>query len=140
LATGIIEGMEHKSGLEVILCPPFPYRALVGKIVKASSILLGCHNLYPEKVGGFTCELSPTMLVDLGCRFVLLGHSEPRHTVGETDTFVNQKVKLTLYCGLDVIFCAGETMTHTAHQTESVIDRQLSRELANVSKVCVGAR
>jgi triosephosphate isomerase len=135
LATDVVEGMAHEDEVEVILCPPFPYLALVGKIVKGSSISLGGQNMYPEKKGAFTGEVSPTMLLDVGCKFVLLGHSERRHTLGETDTFINQKVRLALDCGLDVILCVGETMAErTAHQTESVIDRQLSLGLANVSK------
>jgi triosephosphate isomerase len=135
LATSVVEGMAHERGVEVILCPPFPYLALVGKIAKGSSISLGGQNLYPEKEGAFTGEVSPTMLLDVGCKFVLLGHSERRHTLGETDTFINQKVRLALDCGLDVVLCVGETMAErTAHQTESVIDRQLSLGLSNVPK------
>jgi triosephosphate isomerase len=133
LATGIVEGMAHVGGVEVILCPPFPYLALVGKIVSGSTIALGGQNMYPEKEGAFTGEVSPSMLLDVGCKFVILGHSERRHTMGETDTFINQKVRLALDCGLDMILCVGETMAErTAHQTESVIDRQLSLGLANV--------
>jgi triosephosphate isomerase len=134
LATGIVEGMAHQGGVEVILCPPFPYLALVGKIVSGSTISLGGQNMYPEKEGAFTGEVSPTMLLDVGCKFVILGHSERRHTMGETDPFINQKVRLALDCGLDVILCVGETMAErTAHQTESVIDLELSLGLANVS-------
>jgi triosephosphate isomerase len=133
LAAGIVEGMAHVGGVEVILCPPFPYLALVGKIVSGSTIALGGQNMYPEKEGAFTGEVSPTMLLDVGCKFVILGHSERRHTMGETDTFINQKVRLALDCGLDAILCVGETMAErTAHQTELVIDRQLSLGLFNV--------
>ena len=134
LAKGVAEGMPHEAGVEVILCPPFPYLALVGELVKGSSISLGGQNMYPEKEGAFTGEVSPTMLLDVGCKFVILGHSERRHTMGETDAFINQKVRLALDCGLDVILCVGETMAErTAHQTEAVIDRQLALGLANVS-------
>jgi triosephosphate isomerase len=134
LAKGVVEGMTPDGGVEVILCPPFPYLALVGKIAKGSSICLGGQNMYPEKEGAFTGEVSPTMLLDVGCTFVILGHSERRHAMGETDAFINQKVRLALDCGLDVILCVGETMAErTAHQTESVIDRQLSLGLANVA-------
>jgi triosephosphate isomerase len=134
LATGVVDGMAYAGGVQVILCPPFPYLTLVGKITKDSPILLGGQNMYPEKVGAFTGEVSPTMLLDVGCKFILLGHSERRHILGETDTFINQKIRLALDCGLDVILCVGETMAErTAHQTEVVIDRQLSLGLANVS-------
>jgi triosephosphate isomerase len=134
LAKGVAKGMPHEAGVEVILCPPFPYLALVGEIVKGGSVSLGGQNMYPEKEGAFTGEVSPTMLLDVGCTFVILGHSERRHTMGETDAFINQKVRLALDCGLDVILCVGETMAERcAHQTQSVIDRQLSLGLSNVS-------
>jgi triosephosphate isomerase len=134
LAKGIVAGMPEDNGVEVILCPPFPHLDLVRQITKESPVSLGGQNMYPEKEGAFTGEVSPTMLLDLGCRFVLLGHSERRHILGETDTFINQKVELALDCGIDVILCVGETLAErTAHQTEAVIDRQLSLGLANVS-------
>jgi triosephosphate isomerase len=134
LATCVVEGMTDDGGVEVILCPPFPYLTLVGKITKDSPISLGGQNMYPEKEGAFTGEVSPTMLLDLGCKFVLLGHSERRHILGETDTFINKKVRLALACGLDLILCVGETLAErTAQQTDAVIDRQLSLGLANVT-------
>lgn len=134
LATDVVSGMANKLDVEVMLCPPFPYLALVGEIVKGSRISLGSQNMYPEMEGAFTGEVSPTMLLDVGCKFVLLGHSERRHILGETDDFINRKVLSALDCDLDVILCVGETMAErTAHQTDSVIDRQLSLGLANVS-------
>ena len=91
-------------------------------------------NLYPEKEGAFTGEVSPTMLLDLGCKYVILGHSERRHILGESDTFINQKVRVALAAGLDVIFCVGETLDQReADQTEAVLDRQLIQGLAGVS-------
>jgi triosephosphate isomerase len=134
LATGVVEGLVHERGVEVILCPPFPYLALVGDILRGSSISLGGQNMYSEKEGAFTGEVSPMMLIDVGCTFVILGHSERRHTMGETDAFINEKVRLALECGLDVILCVGETLAErTTHQTESVIDRQLTLGLAEMS-------
>jgi triosephosphate isomerase len=73
-----------------------PYLALVGEILKGSRVALGAQNLYPEKEGAFTGEVSPTMLLDLGCKYVILGHSERRHKLGESDAFVNQKVRVAL--------------------------------------------
>ena len=70
-------GMEHR--VCVAICPPFPYLALVASNLKGSSVALGAQNLYPEKEGPFTGEVSPTMLLDLGCKFAILGHSERRH-------------------------------------------------------------
>jgi triosephosphate isomerase len=134
LAKGVVDGLGNEDGVSVILCPPFPYLALVGEILKGSRIALGAQNMYPEKEGAFTGEVSPTMLLDLGCRYVILGHSERRHKLGESDTFINQKVLLALASGLDVILCVGETLEQRkANQTEALLDRQLNLGLANVA-------
>ena len=82
-----------EDSVSVAVCPPFPYLALVGEILKGSRVALGAQNLYPEKEGAFTGEVSPTMLLDLGCKYVILGHSERRHKLGESDAFINQKVR-----------------------------------------------
>jgi len=137
LAKAIVDGMGIMSGnnrVSVGVCPPFPYLALVGDILKGSRVALGAQNLYPEKEGAFTGEVSPTMLIDLGCKYVILGHSERRHKLGESDTFINQKVRVALTAGLDVILCVGETLDQRkANQTEVVLDRQLVQGLVDVT-------
>ena len=134
LASGVADGLGTEDMVSVILCPPFPYLALVGEILKGSRIELGAQNMYPEKEGAFTGEVSPTMLLDLGCKYVILGHSERRHKLGESDAFINQKVLLALASGLDVILCVGETLEQRkATQTEALLDRQLGLGLAGVS-------
>ena len=134
LAKAIVDGMGIEDRVSVAVCPPFPYLALVGEILKGSCVALGAQNLYPEKEGAFTGEVSPTMLLDLGCKYVILGHSERRHILGESDTFINQKVRVALAAGLDVILCVGETLDQRkAEQTEAVLDRQLIQGLADVS-------
>jgi triosephosphate isomerase (TIM) len=125
--------MSGRDRASVALCPPFPYLALVGEILKGSCVALGAQNLYPEKEGAFTGEVSPTMLLDLGCKYVILGHSERRRMLGESDTFINQKVRVALTAGLDVILCVGETLEQRkAKQTEVVLDRQLVQGLVDV--------
>jgi triosephosphate isomerase (TIM) len=132
LAKGVANGLGNEDDVSVILCPPFPYLALVREILKGSRIALGAQNMYPEKEGAFTGEVSPTMLLDLGCKYVILGHSERRHKLGESDAFINQKVLLALASGLDVILCVGETLEQRkANQTEALLDRQLSLGLAD---------
>jgi triosephosphate isomerase len=134
LAKAVVDGMGIEERVSVTLCPPFPYLALVGEILKGSRVALGAQNLYPEKEGAFTGEVSPTMLVDLGCKYVILGHSERRHKLGESDAFINQKVKVALAAGLDVILCVGETLEQRkTNQTEALLDRQLTLGLADVS-------
>jgi len=134
LAKSIVDGMGATEHVTAVLCPPFPYLALVGDMLKGSSVALGAQNMYPEAEGAFTGEVSPTMLVDLGCKYVILGHSERRHKLGESDAFINQKVRCALGSSLDVILCVGETLEQReANQTEGQLDRQLRLGLAGVS-------
>jgi triosephosphate isomerase len=134
LAKAVVDGMGIEERVSVTLCPPFPYLALVREILTGSRVALGAQNLYPEKEGAFTGEVSPTMLVDLGCKYIILGHSERRHKLGESDAFINQKVKVALAAGLDVILCVGETLEQRkTNQTETLLDRQLTLGLADVS-------
>ncbi|QJW94657.1 triose-phosphate isomerase [Frigoriglobus tundricola] len=134
LATAIVEGIGNEDRGRVAVCPPFPYLALVGEILKGSRVALGAQNLYPEAEGAFTGEVSPTMLLDLGCQYVILGHSERRHKLCESDLFINQKVRVALAAGLEVILCVGETLDQrNGDQAEAVLDRQLGHGLAGVS-------
>ena len=134
LSQAVVDGIGAEDRVSVTLCPPFPYLALVGEILEGSRVALGAQNLYPEKEGAFTGEVSPTMLLDVGCKCVILGHSERRHKLGESDAFINQKVKVALAAGLDVILCVGETLEQRkTNQTEALLDRQLTLGLADVS-------
>jgi triosephosphate isomerase len=106
----------------------------VSDTLKGSRIALGAQNMYPAAEGAFTGEVSPGMLLDVGCSYVIVGHSERRHTLGESDHFINQKVLLGLAAGLKVILCVGETLAQrNAEHTETVLDHQLSTGLASVS-------
>jgi len=135
LAQAVVDGVAEQVGISVVICPPFPYLAHVAEIVKGSRVALGAQNLYPADDGAFTGEVSPGMLLDVGCKYVILGHSERRHILGESDAFINQKVRMALDAGLDVILCIGETLAQrTAHQTEELLDRQLSQGLAGIAK------
>jgi len=133
LAQGIVDGLIDEEGVFIILCPPFPYLAVVGETLKDTRIALGAQNMYPEKEGAFTGEVSPAMLLDLGCKYVILGHSERRHKLGESDAFINEKVKVALAAGLDVILCVGETLEERkSGKTEALLGRQLGLGLENV--------
>jgi triosephosphate isomerase len=134
LARAVVDGVGIDDSVSVAVCPPFPYLDVVGGILKGGRVALGAQNLYPEKEGAFTGEVSPTMLLDLGCKYVILGHSERRHKLGESDTFINQKVRVALAAGLEVILCIGETLDERkADQTAAVLDRQLIQGLAGLS-------
>ena len=133
LAKAVADGVGLADATCVAVCPPFPYLAIVGQILKGSCVALGAQNLYPENEGAFTGEVSPKMLVDLGCKYVILGHSERRHILGESDSFINRKIRVALAAGLDAILCVGETLAErNAGLTKTVLDRQLTQGLAGV--------
>jgi triosephosphate isomerase len=130
LAAAVARGVGASSPIRVAVCPPFPYLALVGQALRGSAVILGAQNCYPEKEGAFTGEVSPAMLADVGCQWVILGHSERRHVLGESDGFINRKIRAALAAGLSVILCVGETLQEReSEQTEQVLERQLTRGL-----------
>ncbi|HEV3237708.1 MAG TPA: triose-phosphate isomerase [Gemmataceae bacterium] len=130
LAKALVQGLGNEDRVKVAVCPPFPYLKLVGEALGGSRIQLGAQNVYTEKEGAFTGEVSPTMLVDVGCRYVIIGHSERRHKMGETDELINRKVKAALAAGLQVILCVGETLQEReANHTEQVLQTQLTAGL-----------
>jgi triosephosphate isomerase len=132
LAAAIAKGAP--ANVRVAVCPPFPYLATVAAALHGSAVALGAQNCYPAKEGAFTGEVSPAMLVDVGCRYVILGHSERRHILGESDEFINRKVKAALEAGLQVILCIGETLQERQqNQMEAVFARQLGGSLAGIS-------
>ena len=134
LAAAIVAGLGAEKRVRVAVCPPAPYLA-VGRPTPcaAAPVELGGQNCYPEKEGAFTGEVSPAMLVDVGCKWVILGHSERRHKLGETDAFINRKVHAALAAGLHVILCVGETLDERqADRTEAVLEAQLNGSLAGL--------
>lgn len=127
LASVIARGVGAACPVRVAVCPPFPYLGTVAEALRGSAVALGAQNCYPEKEGAFTGEVSPAMLLDVGCRWVILGHSERRYVLGESDAFINRKIKAALATGLDVIFCVGETLQERENgQTEQVLQTQLT--------------
>jgi triosephosphate isomerase len=139
LAAGVAQGLGKEDRVTVAVCPPFPYLSEVAEVLRGSPVGLGAQNVYPEKEGAFTGEVSPTMLRDVGCRYVIVGHSERRHKLGETDEFINRKVRAALAAGLQVILCVGETLEEReANRTEGVLNEQLTGGLAEVSAEALG--
>jgi triosephosphate isomerase len=133
LAQSVVKGLGSENRVCVAVCPPFPYLIPVAEVLRGTSVALGAQNLYPEKEGAFTGEVSPMMLLDAGCEYVVVGHSERRHQLGETDAFINRKLRAALAAGLRVIFCVGETLAEReASQTEAVLSTQLAGGLAKV--------
>jgi len=134
LAAAIVQGMPLDQSMQVAVFPPFPYLSVVRESLCASGIALGAQNLYPASEGAFTGEVSPGMLLDVGCQYVLLGHSERRQLLTETDAFINQKVRQALAAGLSVVLCIGESLQQReTQQTQQVLDAQLIAGLAGVN-------
>ena len=121
-------------GVEVAVAPPFTALYAVCKELEGSSIRLAAQNLYWEEKGAFTGEVSPLMLKEVGCHYVIIGHSERRQFFGETDETVNRRIKAALAQGLKVILCIGETLKEKEEgKTFSVIERQVADGLKNLS-------
>ncbi len=110
LASAIKLDLAEYREVDVVLCPPFTALKTVGEIISDTHIKLGAQNMHWESSGAFTGEISPSMLRDLFCRYVILGHSERRSIFGETDTMINRKVKAALAANLTPILCVGETL------------------------------
>src|SRR5438105_9745327 len=133
LASAIVKGLGNEDRVTVAVCPPFPYLSHVCEVLRSSRVALCAQNMYPEKDGAFTGEVSPTMLLDVGCRYVILGHSERRHILGEGDAFIHRKVLAALSAGLSAILCVGETLQQRqANATEAVLRTQLESGLTGV--------
>ena len=134
LATELKGGFITDNNVELAVCPPFVYLDAVAAIVQETSIALGAQDMYFEKEGAFTGEISGAMLSDLGCHYVILGHSERRHILGETDAFINQKVHAALALGLKPILCVGELLEEReSGETEAVVRQQMQGSLEGVS-------
>lgn len=122
-----IVGLEH---VQVVLCPPFTALALMSDALRGSGISLGAQNVFWEDKGAFTGEISPVMLKDAGCSYVIIGHSERRQYFGETDEKVNQKIKAILGHALIPIMCVGETLDEReAGVTEKIVRAQTAAGL-----------
>ena len=130
LVSGIVAGVPEGSGFRLLVCPPFPYLASVARLVSDSKVALGAQNVSEHGSGAFTGETSPSMLKDVGCGYVIVGHSERRAIYGETSVQVAAKFQAALAAGLIPILCVGETLEEReAGTTESVIDEQLDAVL-----------
>ncbi len=135
LAAGVVKGLDGEQRVRVAVCPPFPFLAHVREVLHGSSIALGGQDCYVKAEGAFTGEVSPAMLVDVGCRYVILGHSERRHKLGESDAFIHQKVQAALAAGLHVILCIGETLEERQdNRTEKVLDHQVTNGLSGLTE------
>jgi len=142
LATSIAAGVERIAAetVNVAVCPPFVYLQQVAKALSASNVAVGAQDIYFEDNGAFTGEISCEMLKDLGCAYVLVGHSERRHVISETDELVNKKIAAAINGGLLPIFCVGELLEQReAGQTEAVVTSQIKNGLAGLNAEKISA-
>ncbi len=122
-------------GVEIVVCPPFISLGTVYDIIKDTNIELGAQNVYWEKSGAFTAEVSAPMLKSVGCSYVIIGHSERRSYFGETNDTVNKRIFAALEDGLKAIVCVGETLEEReADKTFDVIKQQILGGLADLTQ------
>jgi triosephosphate isomerase len=134
LARGVADRAGEFLRLDLLVCPPAVYLAPVREAISKTGVALGAQNMCHEANGAFTGEISASMLLDVGCQYVILGHSERRHIMGETDVDVNRKTLAALTAGLIPIVCVGELLSEReAGRTGAVIRSQFQGSLANVS-------
>ena len=139
LAREVVAG-RPEGGAEVAVCPPFPYLAEVAAVVEGTPVALGAQDVSRHASGAHTGEVSAGMLIDVGCRWVIVGHSERRGGLGETDDAVRAKFERARGCGLDPIACVGETLLERdAGEAEEVVGRQVDALLADGGAQALGS-
>ena len=127
LVRGLVSGLGGNDAIEVLVCPPFVYLAQVASLVADCPVTLGAQNLAAEPTGAYTGEVSAEMLHDVGCAYVIVGHSERRMVLGESDGVIARKFCMAQRQQLVPVFCVGETLEERrAGQAMEVIARQVA--------------
>ena len=135
LAAALKKQLADCSGVDIAVCPTFTCLHAVGQILKDSNIALGGQNCYLKESGAYTGEISPQMLQDVGCTWVILGHSERREYFEESDELLNSKLHFALGAGLNVMFCVGETLQQReSGQMNEVLIRQITNGLQGLEE------
>ncbi len=134
LICDILSKYQAHPSVELVVAPPYVALPSVAHLLGPTPIKCAAQNLCAKDEGAFTGEVSPPMLQELGCHYVIIGHSERRHLFGETDQDINEKIHAALHHGLQPIFCIGERLAdREADQTHTVIQHQLQTGLAGVA-------
>jgi triosephosphate isomerase len=135
LAESLKKSVGNRNDRDVLVCPAAPLLSDVARVLEKSPIMLGGQNMYCEKEGAFTGEVSADMLLSIGCSHVLLGHSERRHVFGEDDELINRKVLFALQSGLAPVLCVGELLEQReTGSTEEVVYDQVMKGLKGVDE------
>jgi triosephosphate isomerase len=133
LAQAVVRGVGSWGMTEVVVSPVFTALSKVGEVLAGTTVGLAAQNVYWETQGAFTGEVGPLQLVDLGCRYAIVGHSERRQLFAETDEAVQRKTQAVLHHGMRPIVCVGETLAERdAGQAETVVVRQLRAALRDL--------
>lgn len=139
LAKAVADGVGNATNYEAAVFPPSLYVDAVAGVLKGSKVAWGTQNMVAEGPGAFTGEICAPMLLDLGCTYVILGHSERRTLYGETDEIVNKKTKAALAAGLKPIVCVGELLAERqSGKTDEIIRKQFAGSLAGLSEAEFG--
>ena len=126
--------LADRKAIDIVVAPPFTALGAVATVVKGSPVGLAAQHVFWEESGAFTGEISTAMLKDVGCRYVIIGHSERRQYFNETDETVNKRLKAVLKASLIPIVCIGETLAEReAERTLAVIEQQLKGGLQGLS-------
>jgi len=134
LVQGLVNEFKGVLDREILVCPPFTSLSEVGKALEGSRIKLGAQDLYWEEKGAFTGAISPLMLKDVGCTYVIIGHSERRQLFGETNRYTNLKINAAWAYGLNPILCVGETLAEREiGKTKDVVGLQLREGLKDLA-------
>jgi triosephosphate isomerase (TIM) len=133
LVKSLLQGIAVPENREVAVFPPAPYACEIAALCKGSVISVGMQNMYFQKEGAYTGEVSPSMVRDCGCKYILIGHSERRHVFGETDADVNKKIKAAFENSLVPMICVGELLDEREKgKTESVLDTQVREAFGGI--------
>lgn len=133
LANTLKENLKDVAGREIVICPPYTALIAVAEVIRDSNIKLGAQDVHWEDKGAYTGEVSPLMLLDVGCKYVIIGHSERRQHLKESDEMINKKIISALRNGLNPILCIGETLEEReAGKTFEVVKNQLERDVDNI--------
>ncbi len=136
LTQEILRAAAQTSDLDIVLCPPFTALAKVGDALKGTKVSLGAQDLYWQPKGAYTGEVSPVQLKDVGCSFCIVGHSERRQLLKETDSEVQRKLRAGIDHGLTMILCVGETLEQRqAGRPWAVVEGQLQTALQGLEPV-----
>lgn len=135
LLNAVISGVDFPLGCDVIIAPPYTSLDVARNILSGTDLELGAQDVFWELSGAYTGEVSPSMLIDAGCDWVIIGHSERRAIFGETDDIIKKKVEASLRTGLKVILCVGETLEQrNSNEVSKILSSQIEGAVKDIDK------